>query len=159
MDGRFGGCWCQKGNDKTHDETSSLINCWFGESIDPCDFIYVKIDNFKIMTSDTINQSEALQLLMADITYSAISEIAQLRSSEIDREDFTVKFHNVFYPLQLEHTLCASWDETLTSLAVLIMVHAEEISATMKMLLEAEYGVEATKNTEITIDTSQLSLH
>ena len=30
LHGAYGDCWCQKGNDKTSDETSEYINCWLG---------------------------------------------------------------------------------------------------------------------------------
>ena len=34
LTGQSASCWCQNGDDLTPDDTSSYLNCWFGEGND-----------------------------------------------------------------------------------------------------------------------------
>ena len=121
-----------------------------------CGSVYVRIDDFDILTSDDIKYNESLQIMMDNITHFAIAEQAEIL--EIDRNQFFVNFYNVSPPLYMVHTLCSLEDSTLTILLSFISSHGEEISVSMEQRLAMEYGVESSDAFEVNIDTDPIEL-
>ena len=123
-----------------------------------CDWIYVQINDFDILTSDDIKYNESLQIMMANITHFAIAEHSVVLG--ISREQFLVNFYNVSYPLYMVHTLCAFEQSKLTILSSLLSndVEDKDISASMESRLKILYGVEATGAMEVIIDKDPIEL-
>ena len=119
-----------------------------------CELIYVKIDNFDILSSDGIKHHHSLQTLWSNFTYFGI--VDNLGKLKIDENQFYVDFRNISEPLSMIQTLCAFGSSTLENLILIISSKAEGISNSMEMRLRNHYDLPENDILNVVIGTEPI---
>lgn len=141
------------GGNNGGDNGSGSIRSWISYSMS-CGLIFVEINNFNAFSSADIERNDSLQFMMANITYFAIAETAEIFG--IDAEDFYVNFRNVSQPLSMVLTLCALTSPTFQGLKSIITGAADEISASMEKSIISLYDLDANGTMDVVIDVEPI---
>ena len=102
-----------------------------------CEWMYVVLTNFEEITASALSASTALQDVMVNITHEAI---AQSVSGYTNRDSFSVDFQNASDGLSITFGLCASTEQTLNTVQLVMENHEEDINDAMKAGLTEEFG-------------------
>ena len=113
-------------------------------------FLILKIE----ITAVALSASAALQDVMANITHEAIAENA---SGYTDRDSFSVYFQNASGALSITFSFCASTEQTLNTVQLVVENHGDDINDAMKAGLADEFGSDSDLLT-VTVALTEFSI-
>lgn len=100
-----------------------------------CEWIFVYIHNFTVISAKTLSQSTSLQSTMAYITEGAIRDASGVYVP------FDVQFRNASNALFIVFSLCTFEQQRLDLLTFAITTHSANIAALIVTDLSAEFGI------------------